>query len=339
MSDLRHLRRGVGFVALAVVVAVPAVPSRAASGDDPLDGARQAAERTAFSGHVVVRWREGSVLHSQELDVKGNGGAFVAQGGRQVMGMGDERLVYSPSDGWHELWPNGLGSTRQPDIDLAYDVSRDPDGTVAGERTLVFDLSKGGTRRETLELDQDTRLLLRRRQFDARGQEQRSFEFTKVTIGDSTVTAPTVPPAPKHDGPQAVAVSSVRSSDRAPARLAIGYQRLGVFRHAGVNQFVYGDGLYDLSLFEQRGRVDSSDLPAQRRPARVDGRRAWQFSWAGGEGVVWSAGTTVYTLVGDVPPDELMLVANSVPVHRSTSITHRLRQACRGLVESFTGGR
>ena len=48
---------------------------------------------------------------------------------------------------------------------------------------------------------------------------------------------------------------------------------------------------------------------------------------------------SVLTLVGDVPPDELMLVANSVPVHRTTSIGHRLRQACRALVQTFTGGR
>jgi len=45
----------------------------------------------------------------------------------------------------------------------------------------------------------------------------------------------------------------------------------------------------------------------------------------------------VYTLVGDVPADELTTVAASVPVHPSTPVMHRLRQACRGLVESFTG--
>jgi hypothetical protein len=42
--------------------------------------------------------------------------------------------------------------------------------------------------------------------------------------------------------------------------------------------------------------------------------------------------------VGDVPPDELNTVAASVPVQRSTSVAHRLRQACRELVESFSGG-
>jgi hypothetical protein len=103
-------------------------------------------------------------------------------------------------------------------------------------------------------------------------------------------------------------------------------------------QLVYSDGLYDLSLFEQQGGLDSADLPDAKRPTRLAGHQAWAFSWPGGEGIVWTAGRTVYTLVGDVPPDELTTVAASVPVHRSTSVAHRLRQACRSLVESFTGG-
>ena len=331
--------RRVGLLALALLVAVPALPSRAAGGEDPLEEARHAAEGTAFSGHVVVRWREGSVSHQQELDVSGKGGAFIAQGGRQVMGMGDERLVFDPSDGWHELWPNGLGETHQPALEVSYDIDQEPDSTVAGEDTAVFDLFKGGIHRETLDLDKDSKLLLRRRQFDARGQEERSFEFTRVTIADSAVTAPTAPPAPKHDGPRSVAVKSVAASARGPSHLASGYQLLGIYRTSGVTQSIYGDGLYDLSLFQQPGRVESVDLPDQRRAVRVEGRQAWLFSWAGGEGLVWSAGPNVYTLVGDVPPDELLQVARSVPVHDSTSISHRLRQACRALVASFTGGR
>jgi hypothetical protein len=112
---------------------------------------------------------------------------------------------------------------------------------------------------------------------------------------------------------------------------------VGAYTHAGIVQLVYGDGLYDVSLFQQHGRVESSDLPAHRRSVRFDGRSAWQFSWPGGEGLMWTAGRTVYTLVGDIPPDDLIAVASSVPVHRSSSVGHRLRQACRSVVESFSG--
>ena len=102
-------------------------------------------------------------------------------------------------------------------------------------------------------------------------------------------------------------------------------------------QLVYGDGFYDVSLFREQGRVDEVDLPGHGRVRTAGGHRYWEFSWPGGQGVVWAAGRTVYTLVGDAPSDELVKVAASVPVQRSTSVAHRLRQACRSLVESFRG--
>ena len=73
------------------------------------------------------------------------------------------------------------------------------------------------------------------------------------------------------------------------------------------------------------------------RPVRLSKGRGWRFSWPGGEGVVWAAGRTVYTLVGDAPPQELVNVAGSVPVERSSPVLHRVRQACRSLVQAFTG--
>ena len=165
-----------------------------------------------------------------------------------------------------------------------------------------------------------------------------AFVFDQIQIGDRSMTPPTTPPAPKHDGPEVLAPMDVPSSERAPSHLAAGYRRLGAYQQGGVVQLLYSDGLYDLSLFQQQGGLDAGDLPTQRRAIRFEGRQAWEFSWPGGEGLVWTAGRTVYTLVGDVPPDELTAVASSVPVHRSTSVGHRLRQACRSVVESFTGG-
>jgi sigma-E factor negative regulatory protein RseB len=209
---------------------------------------------------------------------------------------------------------------------------------VAGFATEVVEVLKDGVVRERLDLESNTKLLLRRRQYDTHGVLERAYTFDQLQIGDQSMTPPTAPPAPKHDGPEVLAAANVPRSERAPTRLAAGYRRIGAYRHAGVVQLVYGDGLYDISLFQQHGSLDPNDLPAHRRTVRVDGRPAWQFSWPGGEGLVWTAGRTVYTLVGDVPPDELVTVASSVPVHRSTSVAHRLRQACRGLVESFTGG-
>ena len=139
--------------------------------------------------------------------------------------------------------------------------------------------------------------------------------------------------------PPAVQPSARPRVGAGPLQLAAGYRRLGAYRQGDVVQLVYSDGLDDLSLFQQDGGLDPGDLPAQHRNIKMGGHRAWAFSWPGGEAIVWTAGHTVYTLMGNVQPDELRTVAASVPVHRSTSVGHHLRQACRVLVESFRGGR
>jgi negative regulator of sigma E activity len=330
------MKRTLLLAALTVILVVPPSPVRAAPAEDPLDEARRAAAQTSFSGTVTLQWREGAVLHTEHLKVQGANGAVLVQGGRAAIALGGERLVYRPNDGWHELWPSGLGSTGRPAIEDAYDVNERPPESVAGYATEVVDVRKGGILRERLDLETGSKLLLRRRQYDASGVLERSYAFDDIRIGDAG-PPPTMPAAAKHEGPAALAASHVPSSERLPTRLAAGYQRLGAYRSGEVVQLVYGDGLYDLSLFQEHGRIETSDLPAHRRAVRLEGHRAWQFSWPGGEGLVWTAGRTVYTLVGDVPPDELVDVAASVPVQRSSSVLHRMRQACRSLVESFSG--
>ena len=333
-------KRLVGVAAIAAVLLGPAPIALARGGAtpdrDPLDEARQAAEQTPFSGSVTLQWREASVLHTDELTVQGAHGTLLAQGQRSAMAVGAERLLYSPGNGWQELWPAALGSPARPSLDSAYDVRSTGTDEVAGYPTEVVEVRKAGVVRERLDLEAATKLLLRRRQYDSKGVLERAFTFDRIEIGDASMTTPTTPPAPKQAGPRALSWNAVSSSEREPTRLAAGYRRLGAYQQQGILQLVYSDGLYDLSLFQQQGGLDSNALPAQRRSVRLDGRPAWAFSWPGGEGLVWTAGRTVYTLMGDVPDDELTQVAASVPVHPSTSVMHRLRQACRGLVDSFT---
>jgi negative regulator of sigma E activity len=340
------VKRVIGLAAVAVVLIGPAPiavavagAARAPATRDPLEEARKAAEQTPFSGSVTLQWREASALHRDELTVKGTHGTLLAQGERSAMAVGAERLVYNPGDGWQELWPSGLGSAARPDLADTYDVVAAGSDRVAGYTTDVVEILKGGTVRERLDLEATTKLMLRRQQYDSSGVLERSFTFDRIQIGDPSMTPPTTPPAPKQAAPKTLRPSDVPSSEREPLNLAGGYRRLGAYDQHGVVQMVYSDGLYDLSLFQEQGGLDTGDLPAQRRSVRLAGHNAWTFSWSGGEGIVWTAGRTVYTLMGDVPPDELRTVAASVSVHRTTSVAHRLRQACRQLVESFTAGR
>ena len=88
--------------------------------------------------------------------------------------------------------------------------------------------------------------------------------------------------------------------------LGDGYRRTGVFRKGGVVQVVYSDGIYDMSVFEQRGRLGSKAAPRGGRPVRVGGSKGWQYTWPGGQVVLWQAGRTVYTVVADAPYDDVL---------------------------------
>src|SRR5947207_12283581 len=136
-------KRIVGLAAVAVVLIGPAPFARAGADRDPLDEARKAAEQTPFSGSVTLQWREASVLHQDQLTVKGAHGALLAQGQRSAMAVGAERLVYDPGDGWQELWPSGLGSPGRPSLTDIYDVRAAGSDRVAGYTTDVGEVLKG----------------------------------------------------------------------------------------------------------------------------------------------------------------------------------------------------
>src|SRR4051794_22971147 len=97
------MKRFVGLAAIVAVFSGPAPIAGAARspGDrDPLGEARKAAEQTPFSGSVTLQWREASVLHQDQLTVKGAHGTLLAQGQRSAIAVGAERLVYDPGNGW-----------------------------------------------------------------------------------------------------------------------------------------------------------------------------------------------------------------------------------------------
>jgi hypothetical protein len=102
-------------------------------------------------------------------------------------------------------------------------------------------------------------------------------------------------------------------------------------------QVVYSDGIYDLSIFEQRGRLGSKAVPKGGRPVRIGGSKGWHYTWPGGQVLLWQAGRTVYTVVGDAPYDDVLGAIRGVKGSSGPSVAYRFRQACRSLVGAFTG--
>jgi hypothetical protein len=322
-----------GAVAAAVLMGGPTL---ATAVDDPIDQARKAAEATPFSGRVTITWNDNGIERQDQLDVESAGGVLSVQGRRSVMALAQQRLVHGDA-GWQVLWPSGLGLVGHPGLATGYAVQSVPGPVVAGYPTRVAEVRKEGVLRELLFFEERTGLLVRRDQYGRNGDLERRVEFQTLAIADSAAAPPAAPRGARSLSLRPTSASTLPSSFEAPGRLAQGYRRLGLYLRGGVLQALYSDGVYELSLFEQRGRLDRGQLPAHARSMPVGGSRGWNFAWPGGQVLIWHAGSSVYTLVGDAPPEDLVAVGRSVPSHAPASLAHKLRQACRGLVEAFRG--
>lgn len=324
--------RPVSVAALAVVLGAGPV---LAAAPGPLEQARQAAEHTTFEGVLEVRWRDGDVVRTEQLGVQAAGGALVVHGATEVMARpAFARLVAHDGHGWEEVWLPTLAPARRPDGGAKYETTAPADGPdVAGRPSTVVEVHYRGRLLERIYLDRQTDLLLERDQFDADGTVLRTVAFQTLTLGAAS-PPPTEPGSAAHHAPKAVdATPGV-----APPTLEVGYQRIGVYLDGGVLQALYSDGVYDLSVFQQPGRLRRSDLPPSGRRVRVGGASGWRYAWPGGQLVVWSAGGRVFTAVSDAPADQVMAAVNSLPEEpsRHLSFLAKVRRATQALMEPLS---
>jgi sigma-E factor negative regulatory protein RseB len=205
---------------------------------------------------------------------------------------------------------------------------------VAGRPTDVVEISEEGTLRTRLYLDTETGLLLRREQLDESGRPERMVEFRHLTLGQST-PAPTVPP--KASALLTSQAPSLRpiTMDGAPEVLGDGFARLGVYRREAVVQVHYSDGLFELSVFEEAGRLDDDSLPDPGRRVAVGDEDATLYAWPGGHVLVWQAGPVVRTVVSDAPSQELLEAAQALPGPGwgRPSLLDKIRRAGAALVD------
>ena len=193
-------------------------------------------------------------------------------------------------------------------------------------------------------IDATTGLLLRRESYDARGTVERSLAFTEVEepyVPSAEDLHPLTQAGPSPAAPQqwftAGELSRQVKALGMPETLPASYRlESGTTFKAGgasVVQFVYSDGLEDVSLFAQPGRMTRSGLPASAsdvRLSKLTGLRWEDFP----RGVAWQDGQSTLTLVGASPTDELTEMANALPqapLHRS------LRQRLGHLVDWMKG--
>jgi hypothetical protein len=329
-----------GAVALAAIAVLlgGGLPSVAA-GPAPLEQARRAAEQVSFEGVLEVQWVDGATTMSSRLQVQGSGGALAVQGGNQVMARPSlGPLLSHGGKGWEAMWLPSLGPGRRPDGVRKYLTTAPVDGPlVAGRPTRLVEVHSGGLLLERIYLDTETNLLLRREQFAETGSVVRTLAFQSIDLTPSTGLL-AEPRSPENNAPEPVALDRLSSPAAAPPALADGYERMGVYRDGDVLHVLYSDGLYDLSLFQQQGRLRRSDLPPEGERVAVGDTPGWRYAWAGGQVIVWSERGRVFTAVSDAPVQQVLAAVRSMPPvpGRELSLLGKIRRACQALMEPLS---
>ena len=316
----------------ATAVWAAAVPTSMADGSDPLARARSAADSVRLSGQVEVQWIDhAGVSHATELQVQGGDGVIRVGGGAALLAATKEERWLFRAGEWDLVSPQSLASA--PPIDRKYSVATADGPDVAGRTTTIVSLRSDAGAGERLFLDRETGLVLRREQLDKNGTIVRAVWYESLELDPAT--SPAKPGNSADHQPSAVA--SVHAPYRAPSRLDGGYERTAVYRRPNAVQVVYSDGVHTLSVFEQRGRFDKGSVPEGAQPVDVGSSHGVRMTWAGGEVVMWGAGQSTFTVVGDGDADEVATAARSMPGPARLSSLQRLHRACASIVDAVSG--
>jgi len=349
---VRHRRTGGAVVvAVITVVAASALwpATEAAAGPAPaasepaavamLQLTLKASRTVGYAGTIAVTVTGLDGTQSRTLHVvHGDGDHLVIAmpdppgpaTGSMLVQEGSSRSVLEIPDGVIERGEGRLATAIDPDTELQpmlakYRVILEGRGQMLQREAAVLRLERQSDGRlvERWTVDAGTGLLLRRESYDATETVERLVAFTQVTEPYTPTEGELHPAAAAVGGTigaqQWFGVEELAAELKAlglPQTLPDGYRaRSGTaFPAAGatVFQVVYSDGLEDVSLFAQPGRLASSSLPPTARPASLRRVKGWTWD-AFPRGIAWQNGPGTLTLVGASPTDELVHMARGLP--------------------------
>ena len=206
-------------------------------------------------------------------------------------------------------------------------------GSVVGRAAVVVELYRlDGSLAATYWLDKQTMVPLRRELFDTAERVVSQDAFTRVRFGalsgrQVTGAASPAPPAAQPAWVAAASPARFLSSLVSAGWLVPGSlpDNLPLYRAASsgtasgeVADLEYSDGLYDVSLFVERGTL-ASDMAGWQR-VTVDGRQAY----VSGHSVTWTASGFVYTVIADAPPATVTGFVAAIPAGSSPGVLGRL---------------
>ena len=222
-----------------------------------------------------------------------------------------------------------------------YSLSTASTGSVAGRTVDVVVATRPGATSPTARfwLDSETGLVLRREVYDESGRITRASAFVEITVGESDNYADASESSKDTDRPKAwpdaidpTALQGMRARgwqcpDVLPPSLQLVDARRGGGDYGGIVHLSYSDGLASVSVFEQRGRLQASDL-TDYRSTIVAGRKVYLRDGVP-QRLVWASHGTVYTVVADASTRTVGAVVGALP--RPTDDSGALHRLGRGL--------
>lgn len=352
-------------LAPASVAAAPRTPGRHAGQPPPVVEApswqqvlRRAAEagpQRRYRGEVLwIVWTDGQPHVHASRTHRSRTELTVSSAERYTLRLGaDGGDMVDHQQGWR---------IPLPAADLAVDddglaaIAEKYDVTVTGQERLLDRPSialemrrrSDGSLREQLWFDEVTGLLLRRQTYEGADRPLRLVTYLSLDLDPGSFRrTERQETRPEHQSPLEERPHTVTALDDnelqalrhagwvIPEALSGGYHPVGAYVVEGSDsqplQVVYGDGVYTVSLFQQRGTPDWSSLPEGAQRARhVDGR-AYEWPGAVPQRLVWEAWGTTFSLVGDAPPEELAAMVASLPAPETVGMADRLRRKLRNL--------
>jgi hypothetical protein len=278
-----------------------------------IEAMREAPRTLRFSGVVQVTWLDEGKQNELTVDVTGDMGAIEVQSGESLVFDRGTRTYFRNKLGWSSaLIEPEKSAAPAPDHRWTLSERRGP--KIAGRPTVLVEATRrNGDVAQRLFLDDETSLLLRRQVLDTDGRVHRSLEFLDL---DLATTEPLRVPRGVSTR-DAKPLDHVPTGYEAPSRVA-GYVLVTRSQHRDGVELLYSDGLFSVSVFEQRGKLDWDALPARGVSATVDGSDARRYSTASADVVMWEHDGTVFTVVSDAPRDVVDELLENLKPDRST---------------------
>lgn len=284
---------------------------------------------------VVTFTGEGPRVADLDVRVDGVGGTELRRPTRWLVGAPGAGWLRS-TQGTLSVTPAATGARLDVDAVLAtWDATVGPPrGLDTGPATPVHLVRRvGAAVEEVVYVDHATSLPVRRETRAEDGSVLRVVAYTSLSLVELGGPAPVPPRATSVADPAPADVAAlIAAGYDVPRALDGGFDLLGVEHDEGMAVARYGDGLSVVSVYQQHGRLDPSQLHGAR-VREIAGRHVW--TWPGSEPLrlVWTGDDRTWTAVSDAP---LAVVSDAVSCLPGEHVGHDVpSRVAQGLTRAW----